>query len=127
MQININNQMVESHIVSDADTSSADFNAREILALTAIDAALRRDPRFEHSAQLLRVDSMRAVSETNPGRYYLRYKTDAGMVEFWGHVSKRAKLDWQRGTIGVVLSNTAPINAPTNPEPVNIDNQPQQE
>ena len=53
-------------------------------------------------AVLERVDSMRGVDEKRNGRYYLRYRYAGGVTEFWGHVGKEPKLDFKKGSVGVV-------------------------
>lgn len=45
---------------------------------------------------------MRGVDEKRNGRYYLRYRYAGGVTEFWGHVGKEPKLDFKKGSVGVV-------------------------
>lgn len=117
MNTTVNNQLVDAEIIPSSDALAPQtLTARELWALETLDKTLRGYQDFSGrygNAKLERVDSMRSLAETYPGRYYLRYSSDSGMVEFWGHVSKFARFDLKHGLIGIVASPNAPIDALT--------------
>jgi hypothetical protein len=53
------------------------------------------------------VESMRGMDEHQEGRYYLRYHSASGATEFWGHVSRKPKLDFKKGRVGVVVPSSS--------------------
>jgi hypothetical protein len=105
VETTINLQAVQVEVIPSADTpASQELTARELWALETLDKSLRAFPDFAAkypNAQLVRVDSMRLLLESTSGRYYLRYSSDAGMVEFWGHVSRQARFDLKRGIVSI--------------------------
>jgi hypothetical protein len=118
MQITINNQAVQVELIPSADALAPQaLTPRELWALETLDTSLRAFTDFAvqyPNAKLVRVDSMRLLLESTSGRYYLRYSSDAGMVEFWGHVSRQARLDVKRGIISIVPAvGTTSSNAVT--------------
>jgi hypothetical protein len=58
-------------------------------------------------ASLEGVESMRGMDEYQEGRYYLRYHSASGATEFWGYVSRKSKVDFKKGRVGVVVPSTA--------------------
>jgi hypothetical protein len=50
---------------------------------------------------------MRGMDEHQEGRYYLRYHSASGATEFWGHVSRKPKLNFKKGRVGVVVTGTS--------------------
>lgn len=111
MQIEINNQPVEAEIIPSGEVLSA----REHWTLETLDRTLRSNAQFNRgyaNAKLVRVDSLRVLTESTQGRYYLRYSSGAGMTEFWGHVSRRSELDFEHGIVGIVVTPNAPVDAP---------------
>jgi hypothetical protein len=50
---------------------------------------------------------MRGMDEHQEGRYYLRYHSASGATEFWGHVSRKPKLDFKKGRVGVVVPSNS--------------------
>ena len=112
MNATINNQLVEVELIPSGDAlAPQELTSRELWALETLDITLRAFPDFvthHPNAKLVRIDSMRLLPESTSGRYYLRYSSDLGMVEFWGHVSRQARFDLKRG----ILSVTPVPNAP---------------
>lgn len=100
MNATVNNQLVEVELIPSGDA----LVPQELWALETLDQTLRGNADFTGrypNAKLVRVDSMRLLLESTPGRYYLRYSSDRGMVEFWGHVSRQARLDLKRGIFSI--------------------------
>ena len=110
MNATINKQFVEVELIPSGDALTLQkLTSRELWALEALDKTLRAFPDFAAkylNAKLVRIDSMRLLPESTPGRYYLRYSSDAGMVEFWGHISRQARFDLKRS----ILSITSVVN-----------------
>ena len=118
MNATINTQLVDTEIIpSGAALAPQELTARELWVLETLDKTLRGFADFTSrypNAKLVRVDSMRLLLESTSGRYYLRYSSDAGMVEFWGHVSRQARLDLKRGILSITnVPNTILGNAAT--------------
>jgi hypothetical protein len=118
VEITINLQAVQIEIIPSAEGLAPQaLTARELWALETLDKTLRAFPDFAAkypNAKLVRVDSMRLLLESTSGRYYLRYSSDAGMVEFWGHVSRQARLDLKRGIVSISnVTSTPSSNAAT--------------
>ena len=60
--------------------------------------AIKANPEFQAAypdARLEGVESMRGMDEHQEGRYYLRYQYVSGVTEFWGHVSRKPKVDFK--------------------------------
>jgi hypothetical protein len=90
--------------------ASAALTERELATVQAADAALKADPEFQAAypgARLEWVESMRGMDEHREGRYYLRYHSASGATEFWGHVSRKPKIDFKKGRVGVVVPNSS--------------------
>jgi hypothetical protein len=112
MNATINNQVIEAELIASGDAlAPSTLTARELWALETLDTTLRGYAdfagRYPH-AKLVRVDSMRLLPEATPGRYYLRYSSDTGMAEFWGHVSRQARFDLKRGILSIAPVPNAP-------------------
>lgn len=94
------------------------LDAREAAAVATLDRALHADAGFQIAypgAALSRVDSMRGVPETNPGRYYLRYRHPGGMAEFWGHLASKDQINLKKGTVGAALNANPPVPTAEHP------------
>ena len=93
----------------------SELTSRELSALEALDQTLRGNADFigrYPNSKLVRIDSMRLLPESTSGRYYLRYSSDVGMVEFWGHVSRQARFDLKRGILSVAPSpDASPVSS----------------
>jgi hypothetical protein len=118
VEITINLQPVQVEIIPSAEAlASQELTPRELWTLETLDKNLRAFPDFAAkypNAKLVRVDSMRLLLESTSGRYYLRYSSDAGMIEFWGHVSRQARLDLKRGILSISnVTSTPSSNAAT--------------
>ena len=90
--------------------ASAALTERELATVQAVDAVLKADPEFQAAypgAKLEGVESMRGMDEHQEGRYYLRYHSASGATEFWGHVSRKHKLDFKKGRVGVAVPSTS--------------------
>ena len=90
--------------------ASTALTERELATVQAVDAALKANPEFQAvypDARLELVESMRGMDEHREGRYYLRYHSASGATEFWGHVSRKPKLDFKKGRVGVVIPGTS--------------------
>jgi hypothetical protein len=105
MNVTINTQSVEVELIPSGDVPvPQELTPRELWALETLDKTLCGNADFTSrypNAKLVRVDSMRLLLESTPGRYYLRYSSDTGMIEFWGHVSRQARFDLKRGILTV--------------------------
>jgi hypothetical protein len=109
----INGEPVEVVVVAaDGTSSDAPLTPREVWTLGAVDTVLQTNGEFMAAypgAKLVRVDAMRGVEEHRNGRYYLRYRWQQGMAEFWGHVSRKtATFDFKKGVVGVVVTPDTP-------------------
>jgi hypothetical protein len=118
MNATINTQLVEVQLIPSDDALKPEaLTPRELWVLETLDKNLQAFPNFAAkypNAKLVRVDSMRLLLESTSGRYYLRYSSDAGMVEFWGHVSRQARLDLKRGILSITsVPSTPSSNAAT--------------
>jgi hypothetical protein len=107
----INGEAVEVVIISPAGTpdASVTLTPRELTTVQAVDAALQAHPEFQAAcpdARLTRIESMRGVDERRQGRYYLTYHHASGTAEFWGHVSRKSKVDFKKGVVGVLVHDT---------------------
>ena len=108
----INGNEVEVKVFAPDGTmeASAALTERELATVQAADAALKANPEFQAAypgARLEGVESMRGMDEHREGRYYLRYHSASGTTEFWGHVSRKPKLDFKKGRVGVVVPSTS--------------------
>ena len=108
----INGDEVEVKVFAPDGTmeSSAALTERELATVQAADAALKANSEFQAAypgARLERVESMRGMDEHQEGRYYLRYQYASGATEFWGHVSRKPKLDFKKGRVGVVVPSSS--------------------
>ena len=114
MNATINAQLIEAELIPSGDAlTPSTLTARELWALETLDTTLRAYADFVGrypNAKLVRVDSMRLLPESTPGRYYLRYSSDAGMVEFWGYVSRQARFDIKRGILSIAPLPNAPVD-----------------
>lgn len=100
----INGQTVDLEIIESDGSSGASPRPTELELITALDAYLRSRPAFADAypgAHLTRVDSNRILQDTDEGRFYLRYRHQAGDTEFWGHRSETSALDVERGIVSV--------------------------
>ena len=98
----INGDEVEVRVFAPDGTmeTSAALTERELATVQAVDAALKDNPEFQAAypgARLEWVESMRGMDEHREGRYYLRYHSASGATEFWGHVSRKSKVDFKKG------------------------------
>ncbi len=87
---------------------TASLTNLEQTMILAIDAALKADAEFLHmfqEAQLVRVDSILGLKDTEKGRFYLRYKHSKGMTEYFGNVGKKLKINNKRGVVTVVVKS----------------------
>jgi ABC-type Zn uptake system ZnuABC Zn-binding protein ZnuA len=96
----INGDEVEVKVFAPDGTmeASAALTERELATVQAADAALKTNPEFQAAypdARLEGVESMRGMDEHQEGRYYLRYHSASGATEFWGHVSRKPKIDFK--------------------------------
>lgn len=103
----INGQDAEIHVFDREGRPVAEgLTPREVLALVLIDSALKayRQFRTEHpGATLEQAHSMRGVDEHCEGRYYLRYRSAEGMIEFRGHTAERDAVNYRKATVSVAL------------------------
>lgn len=86
------------------------LNERELEAVQALDGSLQASDNFKAQypqARLARVDSMRALGETEPGRFYLRYQQGEQNLEFWGRLGEKPKLNMKSGTLTAVLKEAS--------------------
>lgn len=115
MNVTINAQPVDLETVPAGDALTPD----ELVALERLDTHLRADPEFQRrypQAKLVRVDNMRALSDDDPARYYLRYSSAAGTTEFWGHVGAHDGINLHRGFVAVTLEpSVQPARDPNAP------------
>lgn len=108
----INEQEVQTIVITPAGTESAEsLTPQEVRVVEELDKALRGSLEFQRAypgAKLIRVDSMRALSDHQPGRYYLRYENQETTTEFWGYLSQHPRLDFQQGLVGISHPTDAP-------------------
>lgn len=108
----INEQEVQTVVITPAGSESAErLTPQEVRVIEELDKALRSNLEFQRAypgAKLTRVDSMRALADHQPGRYYLRYENRETTTEFWGYLSPHPRLDFKQGLVGVSLPSDAP-------------------
>lgn len=101
----INGQEVQTVVITPAGTESAEqLSPQEVRVVEELDRALCGSLEFRRAypgARLTRVDSMRALPDHQPGRYYLRYENPKTATEFWGYLSPHPHLDFKGGLVGV--------------------------
>lgn len=104
-QDKINGQTVEVCVIAEDGSELAEaLTATERGLLDRMDAALRADPAFRaeyQDAALVRVDSNRGLGDGDFGRFYLRYRHQGGMAEFWGNVGDAVSVDVENGAVCV--------------------------
>ncbi len=99
-QVQINGQAVDVEIIADATPGALELTDGERGTLEALDSALRANSEFIRAypnARLERVDSMRALQDTNQGRFYLRYSSGEDISEFWACLGTATKLELDTG------------------------------
>jgi hypothetical protein len=93
-------------ILEDGTTANSGLSNDEISAFEKLDQTLKSDTNFQSkypNAALTHAESNRSIAEQKVGRYYLRYKFDAGITEFWGHHADKAYVDCEQGYVGAGL------------------------
>jgi hypothetical protein len=119
-QVQINGQAVDVEIMADATPAALELTDEERATLEALDSALRADPEFIRTypdARLERVDSMRALQDTDEGRFYLRYRSGENMSEFWACQGVETKLELDTGRFVLHLNSEPRPNPEAQPNP----------
>lgn len=80
------------------------LSEREAQTVVALDKALQADRGFckqYPEAQLERVECMRGIPETEPGRYYLCYRSGGQLYEFWGSLAGKMEVKLKDSLVSV--------------------------
>lgn len=103
----INGSEVEVAVIAeDGMLLNEGLDGRELEAVQVLDQNLQSSEKFKAQypeAKLVHVESMRGLSETELGRFYLRYQQGDRIEEFWGHVGEQAHLNFKTGNLTAVL------------------------
>ena len=94
-------------IAEDGTSLNQDLFPDEVVTFKSLDHTLKSNPKFQAAypnAKLIRIDSNRGIKESEAGRFYLRYKYDKGITEFWGHHASSTYVDCDQGLVGIQLS-----------------------
>lgn len=101
----INGQTVKLVVVAASGLPDlGPLTTEESRDLSQIDRRLQSDAHFREKypkARLERVDSMRGIPPNECGRYYLLYRYQGGLTEFWGGLGEQEDLDLEQGLVRI--------------------------